>query len=73
VVETALLTPFMPNATFQVIETASGAFRWRLRTDDGTVVAASDGTHDTRHAAMRDVQRVKRAAPDAGVESVDAA
>lgn len=62
----------MPDATFQVVETATGAFRWRLRIDDGAVVATSDGTHDTRHAAMRSVQQVKRVAPAAGVESVDA-
>jgi uncharacterized protein YegP (UPF0339 family) len=59
----------MADATFQVTETADGTFRWHLRTDDGTVIATSDGTHATRHAAVRDVQRVKHAAPEAGVES----
>ena len=62
----------MASATFQLIETEDGAFRWRLRTDDGAVVATSDGGYDTEHAAARDVQRLKRVAPDAGVESVDA-
>jgi uncharacterized protein YegP (UPF0339 family) len=57
------------SATFQLIETDAGAFRWRLRAADGTVVATSDGCYDTEHAAARDVQRLKRVAPDAGVES----
>jgi uncharacterized protein YegP (UPF0339 family) len=61
----------MASATFQLIETPEG-FRWRLRTDDGAVVATSDGVYDTEHAAARDVQRLKRVAADAGVESVDA-
>jgi uncharacterized protein YegP (UPF0339 family) len=59
----------MTRATFRVIETPSGTFRWQLRTDGGAVIATSDGTHDSRHAAMRDVQRVKRVAADAGVAS----
>lgn len=62
----------MTAATFQLIETPAGAFRWRLRTDDGTVIATSDGVYDTEHAAARDVQRLKRVGPGAGVESVDA-
>jgi uncharacterized protein YegP (UPF0339 family) len=63
----------MPRATFQVFETADGAFRWRLRADDGTVIATSDGTHETKVAAMREVQRLKHVAAAAGVESDDAA
>jgi len=58
------------EATFQVVECADGAFRWRLRAADGSTLATSDGAHETKRAAMREVQRLKRAAPDAGVESV---
>jgi uncharacterized protein YegP (UPF0339 family) len=61
--------PGMGEATFLVVETDSGTFRWRLRHDDGTVSASSDGTYPTRQAAMRDVQRVKHAAAAAGVDS----
>jgi len=57
------------DATFRVVETDDGAFRWRLRTADGAVLATSDGGYETGQAAMRAVQRVKRVAPDAGVES----
>ena len=63
----------MTNATFRILETADGAFRWRLRTDDGTVLATSERTHATKAAAMREVQRLKHVAATAGVESVDAA
>jgi|GEM_PF-1818963 len=58
------------EATFQVVELADGAFRWRLRAADGSTLVTSDGTHETKRAAMREVQRLKDAAPDAGVESV---
>jgi len=60
----------MTRATFQVIEADDG-FRWRLRTDDGTVLATSDRTHGTEHAAMRDIQQLKHVAATAGVERVD--
>ena len=61
------------DTTFRVIETGNGAFRWRLRADDGSTLATSDGVYRTKRAAMRDIQRVKHAALDAGVESVDTA
>lgn len=60
------------DAMFQVIERADGTFRWRLRAEDGTTLATSDGVHETKHAAVRDVQHVKRTAADAGVESITA-
>jgi uncharacterized protein YegP (UPF0339 family) len=59
------------SATFQLIEAEAGAFRWRLRASDGTVIATSDSVYDTEHAAARDVQRLKRVAADAGVEPAD--
>jgi len=61
----------MTGATFRVVEIEDGAFRWRLRTDDGTVLATSDRTHGTKVAAMREVQLLKRVAAGAGVESDD--
>lgn len=61
----------MAEATFQVVETDSGAFRWHLRNDDGAILASSDDAYPTRQTAMRAIQRVKRAAPEAGVESTD--
>lgn len=60
------------TATFQLLETADGTFRWRLRTDDGTVIATSERTHETKQAAIREVQRLKHVAAAAGVESDDA-
>lgn len=61
----------MARATFRIVESADGGFRWHLRADDGTVLATSDRTHGTKVAAMREVQRLKRVAADAGVESGD--
>ncbi|WP_248896381.1 YegP family protein [Haloplanus halobius] len=60
----------MVDATFEVFEADAAAFGWRLR-HDGTTIATSDGTYPTRRAAMVDIQRIKHAAPEAGVESVD--
>jgi uncharacterized protein YegP (UPF0339 family) len=68
VVATALLT--VPDATFQVFDD-DGDVRWRLRADDGTTLAVSDGAYESRHAAMRDVQRLKHVAASAGVETDD--
>jgi uncharacterized protein YegP (UPF0339 family) len=61
----------MTDATFRVVELADGGFIWRLRTEDGTVLATSDRTHETKVAAMHEVQRLKRVAAGAGVESGD--
>jgi len=61
----------MTRSTFQIRETADGTFRWRLRTDDGTVIATSERTHETKVAAIREVQRLKHVAAAAGVESGD--
>ncbi|AZH26391.1 YegP family protein [Haloplanus aerogenes] len=59
------------ETTFRVIETGDETFQWHLRADDGSTLATSDGVYETKQAAMRDIQRLKRVAPDAGVESVD--
>ncbi|WP_435068301.1 DUF1508 domain-containing protein [Haloplanus sp. C73] len=67
-VATALLN--VPDATFQVFD-HDGDVRWWLRTDDGTTLAVSDGAYESRHAAMRDVQRLKHVAASAGVEAGD--
>lgn len=67
-VATALLN--VPDATFQVFEDGDGV-RWRLRADDGTTLAVSDGAYESRHAALRAVQRLKHVAATAGVEAGD--
>jgi len=59
------------HATFQVVERADGTVRWHRRAEDGAVLASSDGTYGTRHAAMREVQRITHVIPGAGVKSVD--
>ena len=61
----------MTDTTFRIHETEDGTFRWRLRDDDGTVLATSERTHETKHAAMREVQRLKHVVATAGVESSD--
>lgn len=58
------------DATFRVIEADDeGAFQWQLRAADGSVLATSGDVYRSEEAAMRDIQRVKYAAPDAGVTS----
>ncbi len=77
-VATALVTKTVtnarfPEATFQLFETDAGGFRWRLRDDDGTVLATSGEAAPTPQAAARRLQRVKHVAPTAGVDAVDSA
>ncbi|GAB6862456.1 YegP family protein [Haloplanus litoreus] len=60
----------MAGATFQVFETETGSFRWRLRAADGTVLATSEDALPTKQAATRRLQRIKTVVPEAGVESI---
>jgi len=59
------------DTTFRVMEIDDDAFRWELRAG-GDSVLATGGVYGSKRAAMRDIQRVKRSAPEAGVESTDA-
>jgi uncharacterized protein YegP (UPF0339 family) len=58
----------MAGATFQVFETGTGSFRWRLHAADGTVLATSANAYPTKQATLHRIQRVKTAVPEAGVE-----
>jgi uncharacterized protein YegP (UPF0339 family) len=59
----------MVGATFQVFETETGSFRWRLRAADGTVLATSGDAFPTKQAAAHRLQRIKTVVPEAGVDS----
>jgi len=55
------------TATFELYEQREGGWRWRLRHRDGTALARSNRSFESRAAAERQVDRVKRHTPRASV------
>ncbi|GAB3675138.1 DUF1508 domain-containing protein [Halopiger thermotolerans] len=60
------------TAAFRVYETDDGDWRWRLLDAGGTVLADSDGEHDSRNEAIEAMLTLKERAPDAEVAEIDA-
>ena len=48
------------QAQFELYEDRGGAWRWRLRHQDGTVLAASNGGYKDSHDAQNELERVRR-------------
>jgi len=61
------------SRTFEVYEDEAGEHRWRLRADNGNVVADSGEGYDSRDGALRAVERVRERSGDARVTAVDRA
>ncbi|WP_245977542.1 DUF1508 domain-containing protein [Halopiger aswanensis] len=59
------------TAAFRVYEN-DGDWRWRLLDEGGTVLADSDGEHDSRNEAIEAMLTLKERAPDADVVEIDA-
>jgi uncharacterized protein YegP (UPF0339 family) len=54
------------TAAFQIYETETGTWRWRLIDEDGTVMADSGrGDYDSKDAAMTEMMTIQEKAPDA--------
>ena len=58
------------GATFEVYEDAEGEWRWRLRHDNGNIIADSGEGYASRQKAEQGIESVKANAPDAPVERV---
>ncbi|WP_433625864.1 HVO_2922 family protein [Halomicrococcus sp. NG-SE-24] len=56
------------QATFEVYEDESGAWRWRLRHQNGNVVADSGQGYSSKRAAKKGIESVKRNALGSPVE-----
>jgi amphi-Trp domain-containing protein len=55
------------KATFEVYEDSAGEHRWRLRHDNGNIIADSGEGYTTKASAEQDLESVKQNAPDAAV------
>jgi len=60
------------NAAFEIYEDAAEEWRWRLRHRNGNIVADSGQGYASRSNAVEGVTSVKRNAPGAEAETVDA-
>ncbi|WP_101297953.1 HVO_2922 family protein [Halegenticoccus soli] len=60
----------MSKATFEVYEDGRGEYRWRLRHDNGNIIADGGEGYATRQKAKQGIESVKRNAPDAEVVEV---
>lgn len=60
------------GATFEVYEDARGLWRWRLRHDNGNIIADSGEGYASRQGAENGIESVRSNAPDAPIEQVDA-
>jgi uncharacterized protein YegP (UPF0339 family) len=55
-------------ATFEVYKDKAGEYRWRLRTTNTQVIAASGQGYSSKRACEEGIESVKKNAPDAAVE-----
>ena len=55
-------------ATFELYKDKRGEFRWRLRHQNGNVIADSGESYTTKAAALNGIKSVKENAPEAPVE-----
>ena len=56
------------KATFEVYEDNAGEHRWRLRHDNGNIIADSGGGYAAKQGARNGLQSVKTNAPGAEIE-----
>lgn len=56
------------GATFELYEDASGDYRWRLRHENGNIIADSGEGYASKQKAKQGIESVKQNATDAGIE-----
>jgi amphi-Trp domain-containing protein len=56
------------NATFELFEDSAGEYRWRLRHDNGNIIADSGQGYSSKQKAKQGLRSVRRNAPGAPVE-----
>jgi len=61
----------MSDATFELYRDRAGQWRWRLRHDNGNIVADSGEGYANRADARNGIESVRRNAPDAEVVEVE--
>jgi uncharacterized protein YegP (UPF0339 family) len=55
------------SATFELYEDNRGEYRWRLRHDNGNIIADSGEGYSDRSGAREAIERMQEYAPDADV------
>ncbi|AKH98663.1 HVO_2922 family protein [Halanaeroarchaeum sulfurireducens] len=60
----------MSNLTFEIYEDSMGKWRWRLRHDNGNIVADSGEGYSTKQKAKTGIKVVKSGAMDARIKEV---
>ncbi|MFB6070776.1 MAG: HVO_2922 family protein [Halanaeroarchaeum sp.] len=58
------------GSRFELYEDEAGEWRWRLRHDNGNVIADSGEGYASRQKARQGIESVKRTAPDAPIETL---
>jgi hypothetical protein len=58
------------GATFELYRDREGKYRWRLRHDNGNVLADSGEGYASKQKARQGIESVKTNAPEAAVEDV---
>ena len=69
--QTAAEVVAVTNPKFEVYTDKAGEFRFRLKARNGEVIAASEG-YKAKAACLNGVDSVRRNAPDAAVEKLEA-
>ena len=69
--QTAAEVVAVTNPKFEVYTDKSGEFRFRLKARNGEVIAASEG-YKAKASCLNGVDSVRRNAPDAAVEKLEA-
>ncbi|KPN31422.1 hypothetical protein SY89_02168 [Halolamina pelagica] len=59
------------KATFELFEDEAGQYRWRLRHDNGNIVADSGEGYASKQKARQGIESVKNNAAGADVEEHD--
>lgn len=65
--------PAASGAAFEVYEDKGGEFRWRLRTQNGQVIATSGDGYKEKRSCLAGIESVKKNAADAPVKDDAAA
>lgn len=58
------------GATFRLYKDKAGEFRWRLRHDNGPIIADSGEGYTTKANAINGIESVKENAPGAPIEDL---
>jgi uncharacterized protein YegP (UPF0339 family) len=57
----------MSNATYELYEDNRGEYRWRLRHDNGNIIADSGEGYSSKSGARDAIERVQGYAPEANI------